>query len=354
MKKILPLFLLIFIALPVNVFAAGITSSEYNSSEDIYYVYLDLSGVDTFTITQDSTGASWDYETVPGTNYTTLTCNGSFTYTFYDSSGTLLATDSVTASGIQEQNSACEDEPDDSTGGNDSGDNSYCGCIFRTPGWEEYLDKIDDVIGAIPPAPNWGNVADTFRDSIVPSLIGGIENMLGSPPGQMSAPGYPSDLDDGNLQEPTGQEDPGLEGFDDSDIKGQAPDVEFREDESGGFDIDNPIDAMPEQEVFEPEEPENPRPEDPEEPENPTPTPEEPENPIPGEPEEPENPAPTPSEPDNPAPVPEEGDNPTPIPEEGENETPTPGETEGSFPIPGDSEGGYPMLGENSEGFPMP
>ncbi|WP_208592327.1 hypothetical protein [Gracilibacillus suaedae] len=315
-------------------------------------MYLDLSGVSSFNITHNDTGASFDYDVVPGGDYTTLTCNGSYTYTFYDSSENVVATESVGASLIQNENADCEGDEDD--GSNNDGSGSNCGCIFNTPGWQEYLDKIDDVIGAIPPAPNWGNVADTFRDSIVPSLIGGIENMLGSPPGQMSAPGYPSDMDDGNLQEPTGQENSGLEGFDDSDIKDQAPDVDFREDDSGGFDIDNPIDAMPEQEVFEPEEPDNPRPGEPEEPENPTPTPEEPENPIPGEPEEPENPAPTPSEPDNPAPVPEEGGNPTPIPEEGENEAPTPGETEGNFPMPGDSDGGYPMPGGNNGDFPMP
>lgn len=350
MKKILPLFLLIFITLPVNVFAAGITGGEYNATDDIYYVYMDISGSDSFKITHNASGWSKSYNVVPGGDYTTLTCNGIYTYTFYQGDN-VVATDNITASGISNENEDCKS--DSSDGGGSDGGGSNCGCLFNTPGWQDYLDKIDDVIGAIPPAPNWDNVADKFRDSIVPSLIGGVGDLLGSPPGNIPAPSYPPGLDDGNLKEPTGREADGLDGFDAGDVKDNADGIDVREDDSGGFDINNPIENMPEQETFIPNEPENPTPEDPEEPENPAPTPEEPENPAPT-PDEPENVAPTPEEPEIPAPTPEESENTAPTPEEPEIPTPTPGEEENEAPVPNEPGTGYPMPGGGGGSYPMP
>lgn len=373
MKKIIPLALVFFLLVPINVLGAGITGGSYNASDDIYYVYMDFSGADRFVIRQDSSGLTWNFTIDSSVNYTTLTCNGSYTYTFY-SNGSVVATDSITASGIQNENSACQNSDDGGDGGNNGGggSGSECGCIFNTPGWGDYMDKIDDIIGAIPPPPNWGSVADTFRDSIVPSLIGGVGNMLGSPPAQPSAPGYPPALNDGGLRAPTGR-DSGLDGFNAGDIKDNADGIKFEEDDSGGFKIDNPLEVMPEQETFLPEEPENPRPEDPEEPEvtapkpeekeNKAPTPEEPENitPVPEEPENitpipevPEVTTPTPEDPENITPVPEERENKAPTPEEKENEVPLPGGGDNTPPLPGGGSPGYPMPGGNNGGYPLP
>ncbi|UOQ47221.1 hypothetical protein MUN88_14210 [Gracilibacillus caseinilyticus] len=345
MQKILLFLIVVFFMFPINAFAAGITSSEYSAADDTYYVYMDTSGADSFTITQDATGTTWNYDVVDGDDYTTLTCNGSFTYTFY-SGNSVIATETVTASGIIEQNSNCE-------GTSDGNGNNNCGCIFNTPGWQDYMDKMDDVISVIPPAPDWDSVADTFKDSIVPSLVGEVENMLGSPPGEMSAPPYPPPLDDGNLQEPTGQEANGLEGFDANDIKDNAPDIEVREDESGGFDINDPLESMPEQEIFVPSEPENPAPSEPEEPENIAPEPTEPENVAPA-PSEPENVAPSPEEPENVAPTPGEGENTAPTPSEGNNTAPIPSEDGTVAPTPGEPDNAFPVPGPNTDDYPMP
>lgn len=370
MKKTKVTLLCLFLSFlsPLTASAASVTNAQYSDSDDIYYVYMDMSGADSFTITQDSTGKKWSYNVAPDGDYTTLTCNGTFTYQFYSGSD-VIATDTITTSQIVEQNSSCESTE------NNENDSGNCGCIFRTPGWQDYLDEIGDIKDAIPSPPNWGSVADTFRDSIVPSLIGEVENVLGSPPEQISAPSYPPDLDDGNLQEPEGEEAPGFEGFDENDIKEKAKEkqIEFREDDSGGFNIDNPIESMPEKEILEPEEQENPRPgepkeeetqrPEPEEPEKEAPTPEEPNNPKPV-PEEPESERPTPGGSEEQPPTPGESENPAPIPGGTENEPPKPGDSGWSPPTPSDQGGGYPMPngGETnapipsggSSGYPMP
>ena len=110
------------------------------------------------------------------------------------------------------------------------GDWGYLCCIFDCPGWGDYLDFLeDDIVGtlSIPssldppdfPVPQIGNIFDTLNT-----------------------------VDQRNLQKPTGDNAPGLDAasFNAADIKNDAGEIQFREDPTGGFDITNPLDSLPE------------------------------------------------------------------------------------------------------------
>lgn len=263
---------------------------------------------------------------------------------------------------------------DDGGSGGDSGgvpgSSGDCGCVFRTPGWEEYIGKIDEIIGAIPPPPNWDAIAQTFRDTIVPKIISDTEDMLGRAPSPPSAPNRPG-VNDGGLDKPTGNVAPGLDdsGFSDTDIKDGAEEIEERDDPTGGWDILNPVDSLPSQDEFKenaPEEGEAEIPEvppvdaeipgAPEEQENTAPTPPEEDNPAPGEPVEPDNPAPGgPAEQENQAPgAPEEQENTAPVPGDTADPAPTPEDEIGTAPTPSPGTGGYPFPGQDSSTAPIP
>lgn len=251
-------------------------------------------------------------------------------------------------------------------GSGGSGDSGCIGCdLFNCPGWSQYMGKLDEIKSAIPPAPNWQQVANTFRDTIAPRIINDLDNLLGrapsSPgaPNAPSAPALPSDLDDRGLTAPTGQEAPGLDDstFSGDDIKNGAPKIPEREDPTGGFEINDPISGLPTQDEFtanQPNEGEAPLPTDPKDPDNFAPNP-----------PEGDNIAPTPSEGDNTAPSPNEGDNYTPPnpsepenmapadPTEPENIAPTPGDTTGTAPIPSES-GTAPIPGDTNGSAPIP
>lgn len=140
---------------------------------------------------------------------------------------------------------------DDETGG-DSGSGGSCSAcgIFESPHWDDYMGKLEEIKNSIPPAPNWDEVAGKFRDTIVPSLVDDLEDMLGTAPAPLPAPAVPSGVDDGGIseQQPNMEPVPELEdsGFNQDDIEAEAPEIEFREDPTGGFDLsDNPVDALP-------------------------------------------------------------------------------------------------------------
>lgn len=253
-----------------------------------------------------------------------------------------------------------------STGGSDgSGDGSTGGtggtgetcdscAVFECPGWSAYMGKLNDIKQAIPPPPNWNEVADTFRDSIAPRIKQDMEDLFGYAPEPPTAPTAPTppempiDLDDRGIEEPTGEEAPGLEEatFDEEDIKNEAPVIPEREDPTGGFEIDDPLTNLPSQEEFKeniPEEGSAPIPGAPKEPEN-----------IAPEPTEPPNAAPTPSEPENTAPTPSEPENTAPTPTESSGTAPTPSDDTGAAPLPGDSGSGYPMPGDSTDSPPIP
>ena len=143
-----------------------------------------------------------------------------------------------------------EPDPDGGSGSDPGtgGDDPLIDC----PGWDEYMDEIQGIRDAIPPPPNWSEVADTFRDSIVPEIIGDMEDMLGKAPTPPSAPTTPPPVDDGGIeqQEPSMPINSELEtesdSFTEENIKGAAPIIPERADPTGGFDLtENPIDSLP-------------------------------------------------------------------------------------------------------------
>jgi len=377
LKILVPLILLVTFMFP-NFSLASVTSVQYVASGDYYNIHFSSTNVSKFTFHNLRTGKirSFDYAGVD--QMTNFKCNAPFEMKFYNSSGNLLSTYNGETTQVKNESETCSS----SDGGDNNGGSQDCGCIFNTPGWGDYMGKIDEIIGAIPPPPNWGKVADTFRDSIVPKLIGDLSGLLGSAPSLPRAPSMPGGLDDGNLKKPTGKEDPGLKGFTGDDIKNEAPKIEEREDPTGGWDILDPIGQLPSQDEFKdnipnegemiapevpdvegkaphPPEEENKAPGSPKEDENIAPKPPEQENVAPGAPDQGENPtpgapkddeniAPKPPEQSNPAPgAPNQGENPIPgAPKEDENIAPVPGGNSGSFPIPGDGIGKPPLPNE--------
>jgi hypothetical protein len=223
----------------------------------------------------------------------------------------------------------------DGTGGSGTGDGSGESCsscdVFSCPGWSDYMGKLNDIAAAIPPAPNWDEVAKTFRDTIVPRLVSDLEDMLGTAPSPPTPPPQPAGVDDGeftnNTPDMPGNSDLDNAVFDSSDIKNNAPEIPEREDPTGGFDLfENPLDTLPD------------LPGD--------------DFPKPGETDPGEWGENMPSEPDNPFPNPPSdsgdvnvGDAPTP----GDNGAtpPNPGGDAGEAPVPGDDSGTPPTPGDS-------
>ncbi|WP_194291197.1 hypothetical protein, partial [Amphibacillus jilinensis] len=324
----------------------------YNASEDIYYIYFDSSQVSSFTFSANDFDYAVSHDYV-GQNYFTVTCNGSYSVSFYDSSNNLLSSDTVNLTNINNQNSACQQPPSDGGGNGSGGD---CGCIFNTPGWSDYMGKIDDVINAIPSPPNWQQVANTFNNTIVPNLISETESMLGYAPSAPSAPNY-SDTITGYIDEPTGQNAEGLEdsSFTADDIKDGAEDIEVRDDPSGGFDILDPVESLPSEEEFRENIPDEGEVDIPEVPEPKAEIPEEPELEA-DRPESPEIEAepPDPGGVDGEAPQPGNEGGTAPIPGDRENTAPTPGDNGFNAPIPGGSGNNAPLPGSDMGDVPLP
>ena len=106
------------------------------------------------------------------------------------------------------------------------GEWGYLCCVFDCPGWGAYLSFLsDDLVGTAtaPPVPD-------LPAPDIPNIFDILNN-----------------VDQRNPAKPTGQEDPGLgaSSFDENDIKNEAPEIEFREDPTGGFNIVNPLETLP-------------------------------------------------------------------------------------------------------------
>jgi hypothetical protein len=218
---------------------------------------------------------------------------------------------------------------DPGTGDGSGGTGSECSACdqFSCPGWSDYMGKLDEIGSKIPPAPNWDDVANKFRDSIVPAVMSDLEDMLGQAPASPSTPSKPPSLNDRGIKDkaPSMPSNPDLDdsGFNEQDIKDQAPQIPVREDPTGGFDlIQNPVDSLPD-----------------------LPTDD---FPTPGQTDPGEWGGNTPKEPENNFPDP---------PKEGSGEIsnpPTPGGTGGEPPIPGDGTGDFPTPGGDSGEPPTP
>ncbi|MFC5732170.1 hypothetical protein [Cytobacillus gottheilii] len=220
-------------------------------------------------------------------------------------------------------------DPDGGSGG-DSGSGSCDSCqVFECPGWDEYMGGLEDIKNAIPPAPNWKDVADTFRDSIAPKIKQDMADLLGSAPSKPAAPSLPSGVNDGGFKNsaPTGSEAPGLGDTDFGTIKDEAPVIEEVPDTTDGFEINNPIDTFPSQEEFL---------------EN---VPEDFDNPAPAAPEDNIGSPPTP---------PDVGDGVAPIPDDSSGNAPIPGDQGGTAPLPSDDGGNAPMPTDPGDSAPIP
>lgn len=203
-----------------------------------------------------------DGSSVEHTNFTNgesfgLSCNRTYTMRSYDSNNNFLGTDTVTVTNLIREYSNCSaNDPPPPT---DPDNPNNCGCIFTTPGWNDYMGKIDEIINRIPPPPNWENVSNIFYENVVPRFINDLSNMLGTaptpptlatitPPNDLATPQLPRATDRGiNNKKPTFTEPEGLKEstFNLNDLKDQAEQIHFEEDNTGGFNIVNPIDALP-------------------------------------------------------------------------------------------------------------
>jgi hypothetical protein len=264
-------FLLLFLVFqPFNVSAAGefqtyevydpynliTTPLHYNSSNDSVDFYI--SGTQAkkayFASYTDSTFSTPSHEkTLYPANYgwtyfmgMAFDCNTYYVGILYDSNDNVLVRVKLHITGLV--NPVC-DSTSVGTGDNQQEECSSCS-LFNCPGWDQYMSKLDEIKNAIPPAPNWNQIAQTFRDTIVPRMISDLETMLGTAPTPVtSKPQLPPIETHGIENEvPQMNDIPGLEDsvFTKKDIEDQAEEIQFRDDPTGGFDLlQNPIEALP-------------------------------------------------------------------------------------------------------------
>jgi hypothetical protein len=191
-------------------------------------------------------------------------CQGLITFQYIKEDGTPLSQfDQYLITSDYVDNSACSydnavepteplPEPDPGDGedtGGDGGTGGESPTVVDIPGWQDHMDKLEEIKNSIPSAPNWDEVAGEFRDTIVPAIIDDLEDMLGTAPDPPTSPAQPGGLDDRGIEdkEPSMQDPEGLgdSSFTDEDIKNAAPEIPTREDPTGGFDIGNPMDSLP-------------------------------------------------------------------------------------------------------------
>lgn len=248
--------------------------------------------------------------------------------------------------------------PDGSNSGGDSGSGggdqtctiaNPC-AVFQCPAWDDYMSKINQIANSIPKPPNWSVVAGTFADEIAPRvkadmkdlfnntmaprLKSDMEDVLGKAPDLPSAPDMPQLGEDIDLSPPEGKEAEGLgdSTFTKDDLENESEKIKVRDDPTGGFDINNPLDDLDPPKLT------------PNEPSNDAPVPKEPEN---------NTPMPTDELPAPPTPKDEEAAKP-PVPSESSGSPPIPSDQQGSPPIPNNDGGSVPIPSGGNMGFPMP
>ncbi|MEF7566330.1 hypothetical protein V4V35_25405 [Bacillus infantis] len=322
---------------------AGYASAQFDEQNDRMKVTFNPEGITQYKVTQYTATGQFITEMlwqgsgmVTGTHY--LRCNGQADFVFYNSSG-VVATDTINVTQIIFEADSCEPAPGDQETETPALPEKEQGCIgcglFECPGWLDFMGGLGEIKDAIPPAPDWQDVSETFRDTIAPKIKEDLQEVLGevpeppAAPEAPAAPPLPPDLDDGGLEAPTGEEAPGLgeSTFDYEDIKEGAPEIPIREDPTDGFTIDNPVDMLPSQEEFMQN------------------LPNEGSAPLPANPKEEDNPAPFPKDEGATAPMPGDEGASAPIPKDDGATAPTPGNDGATAPLPGQSNETAPLPG---------
>lgn len=353
-KKLIPILMILFVVLanPTISSAYSIISSSdpggvlkgspfyYAEKDEVRIEYIGSSVTNTtWDFVETGTGRTFSKDLSAPSGYwykaSGFTCIGTYDVKIKDSSGKILATVKIKIDQGDLTSPKCEsDAAGDTTDEEDPekqpGEMDCTMCdLFQCPGWGDFMGQLDQIKAAIPPVPNWPVVADTFKDSIAPQIKQDMAELIGTAPEPVmptlpkppDLPTEPIMLEDvrANIELPTGKEAPGLEEstFTEDDIKTSAPVIQEREDPTGGFKIDNPIDMLPSQDEFTKN------------------APVEGVAPLPGNPKDPENIAPTPGDTNDTAPIPGDTGDSAPIPGNTNNTAPIPNEG-GKAPIPGD------------------
>ncbi|PHE92433.1 hypothetical protein COF76_27490 [Bacillus wiedmannii] len=219
---------------------------------------------------------------------------------------------------------------------------------------QDIKDKLNEISNKIPPVPDWDKVADTFADKISPKLTKDIKDMLGEAPDPPKPPPQIPKTDNKGLdgRQPEFKENPDLEKskFTKDDIKDGAPEIKFEEDKSGGFDIKDPMDNLPDL----PDEMPKPGETTPSEwgknkPKEPKPQ----EKPIPKDKEKPKDP-PKPKPDEIKPPKPNEGDSGFPKPKDDTGKPPKPKEDLGKPPKPNEEGSKPPKPNDSGDKPPKP
>lgn len=183
-----------------------------------------------------SQGTRKEFPNTHGLKSYGLTCNTNYTSELYNLNGDLLASQRLTVTGLV--NPSCDS---DAENGNGQGDLppqcDVCECLA---GVKDAINagngKLDQIIDKIPPAPNWQEVANTMRDTIVPQLVGDTRDMLDDLLGRAPAPPPPP---------PQPQAPPDIE-TPNTDAMPDAPSVDLPpESNDNNFDASDVIENAP-------------------------------------------------------------------------------------------------------------
>jgi len=382
-RKLSILTLLISLVIPISAFAASFNAGYFGTTTESGFMAADGTNHDdywkTLTVKGEGTGrVLWYGEggssagTI-GTSSVPATVNapdGAMWFKLVSDSGEIHASYATstnpTATEVTFDNGGHSDGGGSDSGGSNSGGGGSTSCtitnscdVFNCPNWDEYMGKVNAILNKIPDEPNWQKVSETFRDTIAPrvkaDMTDVLNDTLGKAPSLPNAPAALDGIDDRGIKAPTGDEAEGLgdSTFSKDDIKNGAEDIKVREDDSGGFNIDNPLETMKDPPINIPKEDENKAP-TPDEGENEAPTPKEDENSAPA-PNEPENKAPAdPDEQENKAPTPDEQENSAPTPSNDSMEAPTPSSDDWEAPMPGGENWEAPIPSNDSFKVPIP
>lgn len=148
---------------------------------------------------------------------------------------------------LADVNPECQEPPPD-TGGtdpppDDGGGTTLPPCpgceMFECPNWADYMGKVDEIIAGFP----------TITDAIAEQTDIFKNEIVGQPPSLPSEPSDPAPADTYDFENsaPAMTENPDLggSGFTLTDLENEAPEIPFREDPTGGFDIVDPVEALP-------------------------------------------------------------------------------------------------------------